>query len=211
MFSTSIIMESKYIYTPYTKQKKGWDRKIPFEQLSRRLLDDFNLVVGEWYRKKTKKNISKQLVYYAILLIQLYNGTRISEAIDGFKEWLVKNQSEVEVKVRKRKDGETRIVVIPDIIKFNRNIIERAVEFAFNNNLDLIKPKNLEKWSLINFDINTHTLRKAWESYMSRKWQGDVTAITNWQGRKRVDSHLVYLRREEFKDKFKDLLDIYFK
>lgn len=203
-------MENKYIYTPEVK-KVRWDRKIPFEQLSRRLIEDFSSVVGEWYRKTKKEKVSKQLIYYSILIIQLYNGTRISEAVDGFKKWLVENKDEIEVRVRKRKDDEYRIVVIPDIIKFNRGILERAVEFAFKNNLDLIKPNSVKKWCLIHLKINSHTLRKAWESYMSRKWQGDVTAITNWQGRKRVDSHLVYLRREEFKDKFKDLLDNYFK
>jgi len=205
--------EGKFVYTKLEEVpiRKGWDRKIPFEQLSRKILDNFSSIISEFYRRKNKKVISKQLVYYAISVLHLYNGTRISEAVEAFKKWLVENKDEIEVRVRKRKDNEKRIVIVPEILKFNRSLIERAISFGFDNNLDLIKTNNIKKWFKEELDINSHTFRKAWESYVSRKWQGDVTAITNWQGRKRVDSHLIYLRREEFKEKFRSLVDLHFK
>ncbi|MEO2154593.1 MAG: hypothetical protein ABGW69_02185 [Nanoarchaeota archaeon] len=208
----------KFYYTKLEEEspikpmyRDSWDRKIPFEQLSRKLIEDFNSVISEFYRRKSKKNISKQLVYYAIALLHLYNGTRISEAVEAFKKWLVKNENEIEVRVRKRKEGVFRIVLVPDILKFNRAIIERAISYGFNNNLDLITTRNVKKWFSTWLNINSHTCRKAWESFAARTTKGDVTKITSWQGRKRVDSHLVYLRREEFKEEFKKILDYYFK
>jgi len=129
------------------KKVINWDRRIPFEHLSRKFMDDLNLFIAEWYRKKRKKNISKQLIYITILLIQLYNGLRISEAIDGFKEWINTGNKEVQVRVRKRKDNEYRVVMIPDVISFNRNILEKAIDLGFGS-MDNIKPGPIKKWSI---------------------------------------------------------------
>ena len=183
----------------------GWDRKIPFEQLSKRLIEDFNLLIAEWYRKQRKKYISKQVVYQAIAIIQLYNGLRAGEAIEAFKEWIKTNQEEVEVTVEKRKDGTKRIALIPEIIMFNRNIIERALDLGFGN-INNLNKNAYKKWFLTTYNINTHTLRKAWESYMARKLGKDLALITAWQGRKTVESHLAYLRREEAKEDIKRIL-----
>jgi len=205
--------EKKYIYTPPkpVRIKRGWDKKIPFEQLARRLVDEFNLTISQWYRSKKKKNVSKKLIYLSILLIQLYNGVRIGEAVWAFKEWIVRGVNEPIVGIGKRKDGFAKEFLIPDLLSFNRPTIERAITFAFNNNLDLITPKKLESWSLKTLEINTHTFRKAWENFLSRNWHKDPSYITHWQGRKRLDSHLDYLRTEEFKGELKKLLDPYFR
>ena len=183
----------------------SWDRRIPFEQLSRRLIDDFNMSISLWYQAKRKKIASKQVVYTAIALIQLYNGLRAGESVEAFKEWIKTSQEEVEIRVEKRKDGATRLAIIPDIIKFNRTIIERCIDLGFGK-LDEITKNRYKCWFLKTYNINTHTLRKAWESFMARKLNKDPALISAYQGRKKLESHLQYLRREEAKEEIRKLL-----
>ncbi|HIP90589.1 MAG TPA: hypothetical protein EYH22_03500 [Candidatus Nanopusillus sp.] len=183
----------------------SWDRRIPFEQLSRRLIDDFNMSISLWYQAKRKKIASKQVIYIVIALIQLYNGLRAGEAVEAFKEWIRINQEELEIRVEKRKDGATRLAIIPDIVRFNRNIIERCVDIGFGN-LEKITKKKYIDWFQKSYNINTHTLRKAWESFMARKLNKDPALISAYQGRKKLESHLQYLRREEAKEEIRKLL-----
>jgi len=187
--------------------KQGWDRKIPFETLSKKLLEDFNLLISEWYRKNRKRYLSKQLIYLTIAIIQLYNGLRAGEAVEAFKEWINTGKDEVIIRVEKRKDKDAwRYAVIPAVVRFNRNVIERALDLGFSS-LDEIKKKNYEKWFLVTYNINTHTLRKAWESYVARNLNKDLALITAYQGRKTVESHLAYLRQEEAKEEIKKVVD----
>ena len=205
--------EGPYYQSSDSKYKRihlKWDRRIPFEQLSRKLMDDFMFTINEFYKKPRKKIISKQLIYYAVLLIQLYNGLRISEAVDAFKQYIITGDTELEVRTRKRKDNHFRLALIPEIIQLNRSILERALDLGFEGKVDNIKEKVVKKWAKDFIKINTHTLRKAWESYMARK-TGKHFLISSWQGRKNLNSHLNYLRSEEFKEEIKKYIDLYFK
>jgi len=191
----------------------SWDRHIPFEQLARRFTEDFTELLSLWHKKRKRKILSKQIVYYAIAMIQLLNGLRASEAVELFRNWILNPElvEGAETHIRKRRDSLKADFIIPNLLTFNRNYIEKAVEIGFGLDLANITVNGYKKWMISNLNINTHTLRKAWESYASRTWQKDVSYIASYQGRKNLNSHLYYLRREEFKPFVKEIDEKYFR
>jgi len=74
-----------------------WDKGLDYDSAYTMLLRKVNSV----------KN-SKTKCYFIIALIQLRNGSRISEAIRAFKEWVKTSKTELYVRVSKKKREETR-------------------------------------------------------------------------------------------------------
>jgi len=113
------------------------------------------------YKKVEKKLLElmknpkslKQLVSIYILYIQLKNGTRISESIEAYYKFVETSKREVEVRVRKKRKEQYRLVIIPKIIKaINVKVSERYVRYVCNKYLN----------------TNTHSLRYAYITYLSK-------------------------------------------
>jgi hypothetical protein len=85
-----------------------WDKGIDYEYAYNKILR--HLVKAKY----------PALCYDAILLIQLRNGLRISEAIRTFKSYLQSKALELEVELSKKKKPEKRKAIIPrDLLSFN--------------------------------------------------------------------------------------------
>lgn len=80
-----------------------WDRGLVYEQVYEKLLKEL----------RTAKN-ERHKCYLSILLIQLRNGSRISEAVRAYKLFLQTKQKELRVQVSKKKKAEKRLMVIPE-------------------------------------------------------------------------------------------------
>ncbi|MGC9132637.1 MAG: tyrosine-type recombinase/integrase [Candidatus Micrarchaeia archaeon] len=131
-----------------------WDKGLDFESTYNKLVQ-IALVTN---RETTK-------AYSLILLLQLRNGARISEAVRAFKVWLSNpSKKEVEIRVSKKKKEESRLMEIPkEFLKFNikdfewvkdveeKDLIDRVKTFAFRNK------------------INTHSLRYSFVTYLLKK------------------------------------------
>ena len=173
---------------------RKWDKGIDFKIMLNELKDSFIDLIKLYYKKERKKQIAKSILYYSIALIQLTNGLRASEAVEALKNYIEHNKAVC--RVRKRKDNIEREVIIPNLIHLHKPLLEKIYYEVFNSNIDTNKYK---VWCLYNLKTNSHSLRYAFENYISKKI-ADTSLITLFQGRKSLNSHLHYLRYKEAKE-----------
>ena len=130
----------------------SWDKGIAFEYAYAKIKKQF---------QKSKKPTHR--VYNAILLIQVRNGCRISEAVDAFIEFVKTKKFEVLTRVAKKKNAEERLIVIPSELR-NEN---------FNDCIDIIADRKklltrVKVFCLRKYGFNTHSLRYAFITYLLR-------------------------------------------
>jgi len=157
-----------------------WDKGLDYESTYSRLLRKINSVRS-----------SKTRCYLIIALIQLRNGSRISEAIRGFKEWVKSNKNEIYVMVSKKKRVEERLMVIPnevepyrlqciDLLDLNDNVLRervRAILYYY-------------------FKINTHSLRYAFITYLLRSGVNPAL-VSKLVRHSRLDTLMHYVQVKE--------------
>ncbi len=84
-------------------RKVVWDRGVDYTFMWYKLVD---LI-------KSSKTTNLQKCYLIVSLIQLRNGSRISEAVRAFLKWLRTGKNEVEVLVSKKRGEVYRLMIIP--------------------------------------------------------------------------------------------------
>lgn len=85
----------------------GWDKNLNFDEVEKLLKDEIIGLVNEkkfmeWKEKPITRNINLHLSYNSILYIQLHNGARISETIEGIIKFMDDGKREQRVKTKKR-------------------------------------------------------------------------------------------------------------
>ena len=157
-----------------------WDKGLDYESTYTRLLRKINTI----------KN-NKTRCYFIIALIQLRNGSRISEAIRSFKEWVRSNKNELYIRVSKKRKTEERLMIIPseaepyrlqciDLLDLNDNVLRdrvRAILYYY-------------------FKINTHSLRYAFISYLLRSGVNPAL-VSKLIRHSRLDTLLHYVQAKE--------------
>jgi len=133
-----------------------WDKRVDFIKMKNRFERDLKKLEKE---KLTYRRL-KEMCYISILLIQLVNGSRISEAIEGLKKAIEENKNEVYVRVRKQKNN-VRLIVIPKIVMKKLKFIRLIVPF--------ITRDKVRSFCRYNYKINTHSLRYAFVSHLGEK------------------------------------------
>jgi integrase len=103
--------------------------------------------------------------YDAILLIQLRNGLRISEAVRAFLQFLRTRSVEVEVRLSKKRRPETRLAVIPKELH-DVNLAECRELLEVDERL---LSRRLRRYCIETFGFNTHSLRYAFITYLLRQ------------------------------------------
>ncbi|MEM1909898.1 MAG: tyrosine-type recombinase/integrase [Thermofilum sp.] len=164
-----------------------WDKGVDFEVAYERLL---RLI------KRERKPLPK--AYAFILLIQLRNGSRVSEAVRAFKEYLLTGKREVEVPLSKKKRVEKRLMVIPDV-EFDRS---SAVDLLDVD--DRLLAKRVKMYALNRLKVNTHSLRYAFITYLLR--QGvNPAVVAKITGHSKLDFILHYTQAKEAERVLKEL------
>lgn len=126
--------------------KGTWDKGIDFETIMKKLVRDL---------KKTRNcNI-------VIAIIQLRNGSRISETIKAYQEFLKKKQLIVQVEVSKKKSKEYRKIVIPDFLLEYHKICKKDLEKPYKTIYERYR-----KYLARRYRINTHSLRYSFITYL---------------------------------------------
>ena len=146
--------------------KDSWDMELDYEETKKLLLSHI-----EHYRHK-KPLYKKDKIAYAYLLvglIQLRNGSRVGEAIEGLIKIIDTNEKEVKVRVEKRKDNTMRKIILPDEITDDDLDIIREVVLSWKGKNLRRLANNASKWFLTNLKINTHSLRYAYISYLGKQ------------------------------------------
>jgi len=138
---------------------QGWDRGIDFDQMYRELAGIINKPIDP---KRYRQKIG--LAYAIISLCQLRNGSRISEAIDFVKKAIQTKKRKIEIRIRKHKKEDYRIMFLPKPITRNHlSLISFILEIP-----DLVLRARVEDWLKRHFGINTHSLRYAFITKLSR-------------------------------------------
>jgi len=138
------------------KRKNTYDLSVDYDHARSVLL---NAVNGFYkcYKETRKKLAMNYLVYSSILLIQLENASRVSEAVEAFVEYIKTKNKYVNVRVRKKKTMDYREIVIPSVVEkiFDDVEVDRKI---FD---DVVKLTNRVKKFATRININTHSLRYA--------------------------------------------------
>jgi len=132
---------------------RGWDKGVDFEAAYRKILRHFS-------RARYPGRC-----YDAILLIQLRNGLRISEAVRAFLQFLRTKSVEVEVQLSKKRRPETRLAIIPrELLDVNlaecRSLLDEPEE---------VISKRMRRYCIETYGFNTHSLRYAFITYLLKQ------------------------------------------
>jgi len=168
----------------------NWDRGIDFENTRRMLI----VKLREELKRGGIRRISR-IAHYVTALIQLYNGCRASESVEAFNRWRRTGKKEVEVRVRKKKKEEVRLVVIPSVAQRYREVVRH-----YHQSTD--RYKNFIRQ---NFNFNTHSLRYAFITYLSKQGVSPqlIAKITH---HKRLDMILNYTQQKRADELLRELI-----
>jgi len=130
--------------------------------------------------------------YDAILLVQLRNGARVSEAVRAFFQFLRKKSLEVEVRVSKKKREELRLVIIPEeLLSLDLSLCHALLERGERRVVASVK-----NYCRRTYRVNTHSLRYAFITHLLR--QGiNPAIIAKITHHSNLDFVLHYTQRKE--------------
>jgi len=150
-----------------------WDKGIDYETMYLRVARHMKSPVAQRRppgRGRKKKRFALAC-YDAILLIQLRNASRVSEAVRAFYEYLVTKKSELEVQVSKKRKKELRKMVIPrEVLDMDCSICLDMLDVPEQQVID-----NVKHYSRKQYGVNTHSLRYSRITYLLR--QGVDSAV----------------------------------
>ena len=182
----------------------SFDKKLDYEVIKEQI-DKKIFQLLEDLKNDYNEHKIKSLSNCTIALIQLTNGSRISEAIKT-TAFFVKNQSKKStyIKISKRKDDVLRVMKLP--IEINYHVL-KLIEVVFNQ-YDISKENDLAKISskvrtylYDNFDkINTHSLRYALINYLCIKKNVPLNLVSKMVGHKNLNQLITYTQNHHVED-----------
>jgi len=157
-----------------------WDKGLDYESTYTRLLRKINSVRS-----------SKTRCYLVIALIQLRNGSRISEAIRSFKEWVRSSKTEIYVRVSKKKRVEDRLMIIPSEVEQYRLTCVELLDIS-----DKAIRERVRATLYYYFKTNTHSLRYAFITYLLRSGVNPAL-VSKLIRHSRLDTLMHYIQVKE--------------
>jgi site-specific recombinase XerD len=134
-----------------------WDKGVDYETMYLRIARHMRSPIAQRRPpgRGRKKRRFALACYDAILLIQLRNASRVSEAVRAFREYLVTKKSELEVQVSKKRKKELRKIVIPqEVQEMDCSICLDMLDVPEQRIVD-----NVKHYSRKQYGVNTHSLR----------------------------------------------------
>jgi len=171
------------------KGKRTWDKGISFDYALQLIMSKI--------RNPRKSNPC----FAMIALIQLVNGSRASEAVRAFQEYIKTRESKLSVKLSKKKTYTERMMVIPESIR--RLDISPCVELANVDEEKLINSYRV--WVKRNLGLNSHSLRYAFVTHLITAGL-EPTIVAKITGHSKLDFILHYTQQK----KAEDILDSLF-
>jgi hypothetical protein len=198
------------------KEQIGFDRGVNYEQMKDKLINDFkktldavnNLDQEKKSYEHKKNNLIRRVLYIMIACIQLRNGSRISEAVSGFKLFLKEGQDlneKISVKIAKSKTlkvkRETKEVFstktryrkiiwpvswIGDNIPFAKEIREFLSEY------EGCLEKRVLDFLLNNYQCNSHSLRYACINHLLYHEKKEMPAVAKFVGHSNINQLVRY-------------------
>jgi site-specific recombinase XerD len=148
----------------------NWDKRVNFDEWDQRFKKDLqNMAKEKEYHELKKKPVSttilRHLFYTSILITQIENGSRISEAVEAILSF--KNDGERIQKIRARKRKKLNkgknvdvLIKIPSAVKKQYLTLDYPFETVLNG---------VKMFAERYYKINTHSLRYSWIAKMGRE------------------------------------------
>jgi len=133
--------------------RRGWDACVDYKEA-------YSQILGHLYKTGHPWDV--------VLLVQLRNGSRIGEAIEAVRQFCETKATAVRVRVEKHKEGDTRLMVLPEELRG-----KEGKEYLAQACLRLAKVKNpksaVKVYCKATYGFNTHSLRYAYITYLLSK------------------------------------------
>lgn len=187
----------------------SFDKSLDYEVIKLEIENKINKLVLELHLERNEKKL-QALSNLSIAMIQLVNGSRISEAIKA-TEYFVNNQNKksMYVRIAKRTDHENRVMKLPDEINvFILDSISNTFQiYDTSNSKDLSSlSSKVRSYLYDNFGkINTHSLRYALINYLAIKKKVPLNLVSKIVGHKNINQ-LVSYTQNKHADNILDLL-----
>lgn len=210
------------------KIAKGFDKGIDFNDIKERLIKDFN----ESFEKLpncadayTEKVLCNRMIYCIIAMIQLINGSRISEAckamIKFFELDKIEDSTRVIVKISKSEKLQYNRVTKKKYMSKARFRKMRFPNWIDESEFDMLKAhskytkmclnikelllrQRVRDYLLHNFECNTHSLRYAFINYMLHDKQKPMNEVAKFVGHKNTNQICTYTQNKNV-DKLFDM------
>jgi hypothetical protein len=206
----------------------GYDRGVDYKTMKDKLIKCYAEIVEGYnnlnddmrgYQSKKNKLLRKE-IYIIVSMIQLRNGSRITEAVDGFKQFIeegVDLNDKINVKIAKSKSTKykkdtkeafrtkTRYRKMVYPIKWMGNEIseiENIREYLENYKGDL--NRRVLDYLLMNHNCNTHSLRYSCINYLLYDQKKEMALVAKFVGHSNVNQLVTYTQKKE-SDKLLDL------
>lgn len=201
--------------------RKGFDRGIDYEPTKNLFIGEYNKYIDlvknskdsevSKIRNKVPRYLNK-LIYILISMIQLRNGSRISEAVLAFGKFmknteLIDDKYKVLVKISKsectkyKKDGEAYVTDARyRKIKFPFLWIKLDIVSDIKGQYLKIRERNIRKrvldYLLLTFGFNTHSLRYAFINYMLYVQKRPINDVAKHVGHTNVSQLVTYTQQK---------------
>lgn len=185
---------------------KGFDRGLKFSEIKEELIDHLTKHYKNLHKPHTafkKKKLINKLCYVLIALIQLRNGSRISEAVEAFLKYCDSDSTDeqVFVKIAKSRKNTKDIQTKARYRKmvFPTSWIDMDIwDYVLTTKTltKLIQNKRIEKRVLdylLKFcNSNTHSLRYAYINHLLMDLKVPMNTVSKLVGHLRLDQLLSY-------------------
>jgi len=141
---------------------KHWYHEITFSDALRKIKVNLEIEYKKLQMGMGKKLDIRRFLYYSIAYLQLTNGLRSTEAIEGLKLFLKKKEKVLKIIAEKSKME--RLIIVPPLLF---DYYDELKKYA--DTLDKINKKNYYNFIKNNLGINPHSLRYAFIDYMLSK------------------------------------------
>ena len=168
-----------------------FDKGVDYSQANEKFITDINNLLNQAYMNAHEL---KRLTYLVIALIQLQNGSRISETINAVKMFIANHDLKVAIIIiAKRKDGFRRKILLPELI--TKEIMERIKPEIKNDTIEELS-KKIRMFLTRHYGWNTHSLRYALINYLAIENKVPVNLVSKLVGHKNMNQLLTYTQNK---------------
>ncbi len=203
---------------------RGFDRNVDYKEMKKRLVESLmnELKMLSEVSLKTKRIIVNRIIYNLIAIVQLRNGSRISEAVDAMWKFVSEGNYDERVIVKiaksetvkyKKDTGEKyltkkryRKIIFPKNwfdFKIIKPILEDVHSYMINIKEGRLKKRVLDYLSKYH-NCNTHSLRYACINYLLYIKKLEMGIVAKFVGHSNVNQLVTYTQLKNT-DKIFDL------
>ena len=202
----------------------GFDRNIDYTPTKDKLIANYkalsdklkNLDNFDKFYVRKKNLVLANIIYTLIAMIQLRNGSRISEACNSFiifckkgmdKDVVVKIAKSEAIKYKKGKKFTTkaryRKLTFPKWIEISKELFSDIAARLEKIPADKLRKRVLD-YMLRKFDCNTHSLRYACINYLIYDKKTELNTVAKLVGHSNLNMLLIYTQQKNI-DKLLDM------